>query len=233
MLAKRKAERGAWEEAFKTMGIGLSTMLKMSETEFQNNKDYLTSIGVTPENQPEPVDEAKAQQEIIERLKQRIREQKEKGEVTKSPSVQLMEEQDAEYQQLLKSQLEKEAKEKQDSLAQDLESQPTDKDNKVLSNSGRIEAMMKRYELVPEPESGGVQISIKFPNGKSYVRSFDPERPGSDVLSWASVLDESFDPNGEPLSIRLVQPFGNDLDMHKTIFEQGIKRKTAFNVMIN
>lgn len=217
----RKASREEWVPAFQRhLGLDRDQVMRLTETEFINQRDFLEMDGVKPGAQP-AVDEEKIEKLLIQRLK---RQAKNKPQAPARPArqrrvltdeqqrmldehVALQREQDAEYQQVLA-----------EARAKESEEDPVE--------VRRREIQEKAALLPPEP-ADGLTLAVMTPDQKRIMRKFGKDEKGENVKVWvASSVDIVQD-------FELRQPGGAPLEDDKTLDEQGIKGRTLLNVLLS
>ena len=217
----RKAAREEWVPAFQRhLGLDHDQVMRLSETEFVNQRDYLEMEGIKPGPQPE-VDEDKIEKLLIQRLRRQAKNKKpaparptqqrrvltEEQQRLVDEHVALQREQDAEYEQLLAEARAKENEVQEDPL-----------------EVRRREIQEKAANLPPEPAEGLV-LAVTTPDQKRIMRKFDKGDKGEIVKLWVASSESIF----QEFELRL--PGGSALEDEKTLEEQGIKGRTLFNVV--
>lgn len=234
IMKKRRAEREEWAPAFSKLGVTLEQMLKMSETEYQNNKDYLISEGFTAGPIP-PVNEALMENVIKRNIlrKKKLREEVQNQrifdqqappppqnpvQVPRPERAQLLDEQNAEFDEAIKKQKEIEEQEELEKFLQKEE---------LMKKREKI--LVQAAELPPEPENG-VTIAVVLPSRKRNTRKFANDTIGQVVINWIAA-DVELIGEGDPIHFEIRQPTGQLLEADKTLEEQQIQGRVILNVL--
>lgn len=221
------SEREQWVPAFqKEFGLTWDEVMGLSDTEFCNQRDYLELEGIKPGPQPK-TDEAAMEKMMITVLKKKaqIRRQQMNAQRQQQPRQmtqaerdlinehrRLQEEQNAEYEEVLRIAREKE-----------LEKAESDPRKAILE---------KAAALAPEPENG-ITLAVVFPSQKRLSRKFAKDTKGEDVVIWTAAQDDLLEYGSNPIEFELRQPGGAAIIQDKTLDEQGITGRTLFNVVLS
>ena len=252
MSSKRNEERLQWVKPFSTMGISEERLMKMSEREYQNTKDYLISVGETPDKVCEEEDEEKIQQKILEQLRRKREEQKKREQEERqreqqrahhvpnpvqrneqqqnaevSEATRLKNEQDAEYERLVNEYNENKNQEAQ--LEKEREDHEKEiQKNEELDKQQKYEQLEEIYKSIPEC-SDGVTIAVMIAAFNSRItRKFDKETPLSSIYAWVKMEFLKLAKTIEIPNIVLRQPTGELLEesISKTLSSEGITKNT-------
>ena len=220
-------ERELWVPAFqKEFGMSRDQVMELSDMEFCNQRDYLELEGVKPGPQPQ-IDEAAMEKMMVAILKKKaqIRRQQAANAANVQPQrrqmtqaerdlitehQQLQQEQDHEYEEVLRI-----AKERE------LEKAKLDPRKAILEAAS---------QLPPEPEDG-IALAVVLPSHKRVTRKFATTAKGADVVIWVASQEELLG-ECEPVKFVLRQAAGDVIIQDKTLDEQGITRRTLFNVVL-
>lgn len=220
-------DREQWVPAFqKEFGMSREQVMELSDMEFCNQRDYLELEGVKPGPQPQ-TDEAAMEKMMITILKKKAqirRQQAANAQNLQPQRVQLtqaeqdlitehrtlQQEQNHEYEEVLRA-----AKE------MELKKEKVDPKKAILEAASR---------LPPEPEDG-VALAVVLPSHKRLARKFARTAKGEDVVTWVSAQEELLNLE-DPVKFELRQAAGDIITKDKTLEEQGIVRRTLFNVVL-
>ena len=249
MQSKRQQERKPWVKCFASMGISEDRLMKMSDREYQNTKDYLESIGETPDKVTEEEDEEQAMQKLLEKIKQKKFEQR-NADTTQSHQsntpqmprqltpqaaeyMKLRKEQDAEYEQILKEHNENQEKQKE---IEEKEKQEAIMKKQKEQEEHLAQIKEKKDALVDIPPQEGVTIAIMFPNiNKRIMRKFSTDTNLKILYSWTKKEYMNLTDNeNEVPDITLRQPTGEILEENstKTLSSEGITKNTLLNCIV-
>ena len=221
----RKANREEWVPAFQRhLGLDHDQVMRLSETEFINQRDYLELEGIKPGEQPK-VDEEKMEQLVLQRLRRQAKanpnsrgraqaQRPQRRQLTEEQQrlvdehVAVQREQDAEYQQVLA-----EARARENEVHED----PIE--------VRRRELREKAAQLPPEP-ADGIVLAVLLPTQKRITRKFDKSEKGENLKVWVAATEDIVK------DFELQLPAGAVLDEEKTFDEQGIKNRSLFNVVM-
>ena len=257
MSSKKKEERLQWLKPFSTMGINEERLMKMSEREYQNTKDYLISVGETPDKITEEEDEEMIQKKIIEQLKKKREEQKRREQeqqqqrahhipnpaqrrdqqqnVEVSEATRLKNEQDAEYERLVNEYNENKNQE------EELEKQKVEKEKEIKQKEESIKQqkyddLLQLYNEIPAETKEGVSIAVMLASfNKRIMRKFNQETNLSTIYIWVKVEYLNLAQNTKEIpNIILRQPTGEILEESstKTLKSEGITKNTLFTCSI-
>lgn len=220
-------EREQWVPAFqKEFGMSREQVMELSDMEFCNQRDYLELEGVKPGPQPQ-TDEAAMEKMMVAILKKKAQIRRQQAanaqnlQPQRRPLTQaeqdlitehrnLQQEQNDEYEEVLRAAREMELKKE-----------------KVDPKKAILEAASR---LPPEPEDG-IALAVVLPSHKRLARKFSRTAKGEDVVTWVSAQEELLNLE-DPLKFELRQAAGDIITKDKTLEEQGIIRRTLFNVVL-
>ena len=235
MFSKRREERSEWIQSFATMGIDEDKLMKMSESEFQNTKDYLISVGETPGKQHE--DDAEFDRKLLEEIMKKKKSPKAQKNIPEtqqrnvsgaqqrnvsapaeeSEKVKLIKEQDQEYEELVKQQQQKKESEKKE---------------EIIQKEEKKESLL--LPVPPEPKEG-VSIAVVIgTTNKRIMRKFELNDSIAVVYSWTKREIMKLSGTSEVPFIVLKQATGELLKENQTLTleSEGIKRNTLLNCQI-
>ena len=152
---------------------------------------------------------------------------------SRTESGTIRDEQNKEYERLQREEaarLERERKEKEAASKRTKPAEPA----KPSKPKGSVKDEYKRLAGKLPPESAnGLRIGFTFHDGKRIVRKFDKNTKGEALKVFIQAEDNMFNPDGTPIGFSLQQTLGPQLDLNKTLEQQGIKKSAMFSVVLD
>lgn len=242
------SDRTPWLVALSNIGLSRAEVLNLSEEDFQDRCAFALECGFAPEEDNE------IQQAICESLGEEV-VPKENHTPKPEPPCQFSwkpnrfpnrtdsgidrEEQNQEYLQALmlekaREEHERELKGREEAMARAAaESARKAAEEEKRMNQITRQSILDAAAKLPPPPAKGIQLAINCPSKKRLMRVFPANATANDVYIFVASQDEFFSPEGKPLKFVLGQTFGGNLDLEKTLAENGITGRTLLNAILD
>ena len=262
MSSYPKSERLKWLQAFSTLGIDAYDCMTMNDNDFKEKLQFCQECGLEPIEdaelakamalslgldeslfrddppKPEPTHKNPPPKQVDPVVTEPSSQyhysypKKKPNIPTRTDSGAIRDEQNLEYERLQREEaarIEKERKEKEAAMSR---TKPTQSQPSKPKGSVKDEYKRLASKLPPEP-ANGVRIGFTFHDGKRITRKFDKSTKGEALKIFIQAEDNMFNPDGTAIGFSLQQTLGPQLDLKKTLEQQGIKKSAMFSVVLD
>ena len=210
----KMSEKYMWISAFNSVGICFQDLFSMDDETFENTCKFCEGAGFSKTYDRQL---AKCIAESLGVPKQYY--DQEPKRIERSNSSQIRYDQDLEYERLEKEQIAFQEEEERKKIEEEYRKKKT------------YEELIQKAHAVEEEPDNGLRVGFTFKDGKRIIHKFSLETLGEYIKSFIQVKCNMFNSDNSPIEISLKQAFGPELDLKKSLKEQGIMKSIMLTVI--